>query len=545
MTQPPKDLPIGDALYPDPLGMACALAQGGDLRNALVWLQRAANVETIPVDDVLQAAEDCEKGLTSHYGGAPSQEWMKALTEFCTELRGRKRPPPVSAPPVAPSTGAGASQNEAKKVLERYRRWQKANGGKPYHLVGEFSVTFSKGDQQTIKIVGDPQAWESIRSKFEPCCRTVRVAPPGAGRRRSGMRHLPSLLIEGKPGTGKDTAAHLVLKFAHFKAKNPPFIVTVCGGLKDVNLAKSELFGHKKGAFTGADTDRTGAFKMADGGVLVLQDVWKLHNEVQPLLLRALEEGKFKPLGADAETDVSILVVSTSNEPLKDKAQQDEFQQDLYQRLRRGWVVIPPLNDRRADIAHLAAFFAEQLAAEEDQPIEIDEAALLALIAADWTDGNTRTLRDTIDAAIGSALSNGRQEILLDDLPEEVRKSAGSTTAPTQGEDEAQSLLRFLLKCGSAGKAHSQVTKGESPYRGKSPTNFNRTYNKVWRERCRTKAAGKPSSPWNVHKRAVESISARKGPAECQRLAEAPWSEILDALKAVIPQRDPGRRFVH
>ena len=165
------------------------------------------------------------------------------------------------------------------------------------------------------------------------------------------------ILIQGETGTGKELMARAI----HFNSKRTqsPLLVQNCGGMSD-DLLHSELFGHKRGAFTGAISDRLGLFRAADGGTVFLDEISDVSASFQVSLLRFVQEGEVKPLGSDHITHCDVRIVCASNKRLDKMVEKGEFRQDLYFRLKGFELVVPPLRDRRDDIAVLAEFFTRK-----------------------------------------------------------------------------------------------------------------------------------------------------------------------------------------
>ena len=171
--------------------------------------------------------------------------------------------------------------------------------------------------------------------------------------RKAAKTDLP-ILIQGETGTGKELLARAI----HYNSyrHNSPLMVQNCGGMPD-DLLHSELFGHKRGAFTGAVSDRLGLFRAADGGTVFLDEISDVSKTFQVSLLRFLQEGEVKPLGSDTTQTCNVRVLAASNRPVKDLVEEGRFRQDLYFRLRGFEFEVPPLRERRDDIPALAEFF--------------------------------------------------------------------------------------------------------------------------------------------------------------------------------------------
>ena len=203
-----------------------------------------------------------------------------------------------------------------------------------------------------------------------------------------------TVLVTGETGTGKEVVAESLHKVS--KRAGGPFVVVDCSSIPS-QLIESELFGHVRGAFTSAASDRLGAFREADGGTIFLDELGELPVELQPRLLRVLETRTVKPVGSNKAIPVDVRVVAATNRNLEDMVRERRFRSDLYFRLAVIRVALPALRDRREDIPMLARHFAAQLAGK-DQPMQINRQTMSALISQPWP-GNVRELRNVIQQA--------------------------------------------------------------------------------------------------------------------------------------------------
>ena len=206
-----------------------------------------------------------------------------------------------------------------------------------------------------------------------------------------------SVLISGESGTGKE----LVARAIHYNGarKDKPFVAVFCGSLPDA-LLESELFGHKKGSFTGANADKKGLFEAADGGTIFLDEVSELSQRMQTALLRVLQEGEIKRVGDTSTRAVDVRIVSATNRPLSGQIAEGEFREDLYYRLNTIELDLPPLRHRRTDIPILAQHFLTKYAkGSRDRIRGFDPDAVEALRGYSWP-GNVRELENTIERGI-------------------------------------------------------------------------------------------------------------------------------------------------
>lgn len=229
-----------------------------------------------------------------------------------------------------------------------------------------------------------------------------------------------NILILGESGTGKELVAHSI--HANSKRRHGPFIAVNCASLPD-NLLESELFGHEKGAFTGAHAGKAGLMELADQGTLFLDEIGEMSRELQAKLLRALEQYCFRRVGGTKEINVDIRILAATNRNLEEVASKGEFREDLYYRLNVIAIHLPPLRERVQDIPLLAGHFLHDFAGRVGKPLKaISPGALELLQRYPWP-GNVRELRNVIERAV--ALCETRV-IMPEDLPDRLNKQGGS-----------------------------------------------------------------------------------------------------------------------
>jgi len=223
-----------------------------------------------------------------------------------------------------------------------------------------------------------------------------------------------AVLLLGETGTGKDVLARSIHQTSPRRAG--PFVVVDCGAVS-YSLIESELFGHERGAFTGAVATRQGAFELAGKGTVFLDEVGDLPLDVQPKLLRVLESGEFRRVGGNKTIQAEARIVAATKRDLKAEVERGKFREDLYFRLAVVPVHVPPLRSRREDIPPLVERFLD-LARRRDPAASVTLSAetLAALAAHDWP-GNVRELRNVLDRAIYMATAGGDRELKLLDLP--------------------------------------------------------------------------------------------------------------------------------
>ncbi len=244
------------------------------------------------------------------------------------------------------------------------------------------------------------------------------------------------VLLEGETGTGKDVLARAIHNQG---TRRPgPFVAQNCAALPE-SLLESELFGFVRGAFTGADHPHPGLFTQADGGTLFLDEISAASLPVQAKLLRVLEDGAVRPLGGTRAATVDVRVIAATNRDLRQAAQEGSFRADLYYRLEQLRIRLPPLRERREDVASLAQHFLRELAARDGTaPRTLDARALRALEDYPWP-GNIRELKSEIHRVASRA--EGRQRVTLDFVsPWIVAAAAGP--AGTEGDRPLKQIVR-------------------------------------------------------------------------------------------------------
>jgi two-component system response regulator AtoC len=253
-----------------------------------------------------------------------------------------------------------------------------------------------------------------------------------------------TVLITGDTGTGKELIAHAIHNLS--PRKNGPFVAVHAAALT-TTLLESELFGHEKGAFTGAVERRIGRFELADGGTLFLDEVGEIEPAMQVKILRVLEERAFERVGGQKTIDVDVRLIAATNKDLKKLVSEGKFRDDLFYRLSVLIINLPLLRERRDDIPLLAKLFLEQCSAENNKNVrEITQEAMNVLMAYDWP-GNVRELRNTIEQMVVLARA---ERLTLRDVPAAIRGSADLTKISvvrlgmTVEEAERQLIIQAL-----------------------------------------------------------------------------------------------------
>ena len=303
-----------------------------------------------------------------------------------------------------------------------------------------------ESENQTLKQQLDKKfGLENIIGESEPMQRVMDVVRQVAPARAT-------VLIQGESGTGKELLAKAIHQLSPRSAK--PMVTVHCAALSPT-LLESELFGHEKGAFTGAHERRIGRFEQAQGGTLFLDEIGEIDETTQVKLLRFLGERTFERVGGSKTLTVDVRVVAATNKNLKELVDAGEFREDLYFRLSVVELWSPPLRDRSADVPLLALSFLREFASENAKPVDDFTAeALEAMIRYEWP-GNVRELRTAVEHAV--VLSKGDM-IQLSDLPQSVQsrgviRSESELSRPifdkgvTLEEAEKQLIIRTLQEC--------------------------------------------------------------------------------------------------
>ena len=297
-------------------------------------------------------------------------------------------------------------------------------------------------------LIGNSEGMQRVRAMIE------KVAETDA-----------TVLVRGESGTGKELVAREVHERNSIRSQ-AAFVAVNCAALPS-ELIESELFGHEKGAFTGAAARRQGKFEQADGGTLFLDEIGDMSHNVQAKLLRALEERRIERLGSNDSIPVDVRIVSATHRPLEQEISAGNFRADLFYRLRVVTIDIPPLRDRREDIPMLAETFARGAAERYDLPLrQIAQSALRKLIDYDWP-GNVRELKNTIERA---AIMAEGDEITAEALPDEIIPSIQKSSAAESDdgalrvpftaefrEDRKEFERRYISRC--LEHTHGNVTR--------------------------------------------------------------------------------------
>jgi formate hydrogenlyase transcriptional activator len=280
-------------------------------------------------------------------------------------------------------------------------------------------------DRQFDHIVGNSAALESVLAEVQ------RVAPTDS-----------TVLILGETGTGKELIAHAIHNLSPRCGR--PFVKLNCAAIP-FDLLESELFGHEKGAFTGAVAQKIGRFEMADTGTLFLDEIGDLPVALQPKLLRVLQEQEFERLGSSRTHHINVRLVAATHHDLAQMVERNEFRSDLYYRLNVFPVLVPPLRERRDDIRQLVLHFVEVFARRIGKQIEqIPQATMNAFTAYDWP-GNVRELQNLVERAV----IRSDDGLFPNPLPTPQGNTKPSVASPgTLRDHEAALILQTIQAAG-------------------------------------------------------------------------------------------------
>lgn len=311
---------------------------------------------------------------------------------------------------------------------------------KPFNL-DEFVMKFEKA----VDVIKLNDQLKNLRTQIDETSSFSNII--GSSRKmksvfeliRNVSRSDANIFIEGQSGTGKE----LVARAIHHNSprSNGPFIAINCSAIPD-NLLESELFGHTKGAYTGAVDSQKGVFELADGGTLLLDEIAEMPYLLQSKLLRVIETWEVKPLGSDKVKKVDIRLLSATNQNIKDVIEEKKFREDLYYRIATVTISLPPLNDRVEDIPMLANHFIKRFSEKMGRNFTLNSDVIELLMAHNWK-GNVRELESVIERALISAES----DVLLKSNFKFLTASPGDErTFGTSGNMDLKDLERVYIK---------------------------------------------------------------------------------------------------
>jgi len=254
-----------------------------------------------------------------------------------------------------------------------------------------------------------------------------------------------TVLIEGETGTGKELVARAI--HAASDRRDRLFVAVNCASFSE-GILESELFGHRRGAFTGAVADRKGLFEVADGGTLFLDEISETSGALQAKLLRVLQEGEIRPVGETRARTVDVRVITATNRRLEDEVKAGRFREDLYYRLRVFPIRLPPLRDRREDIPALARHLARRLAAQLKKPVGEPSDETLALLSRYAFPGNVRELANEIERAV--LLADPGAPLTEDLFSERLQEGAADGAAPGLLQSRTEAFEREQVEAALA-----------------------------------------------------------------------------------------------
>jgi len=314
--------------------------------------------------------------------------------------------------------GPDAVEEIHRKVIDLLSHWQR-----------ERDQSFPSGAAEVLDQTG-------IATQSENMLRLLAQA-----RKAANVCDAP-IVIEGESGTGKQLLAEAIHRMDP-KRSGRPFVSVNCAAITGT-LAESALFGHRKGAFTGATEDRKGYFRTADGGTLMLDEISELDPALQPKLLRVLQEGRVLPVGDDREYPIDVRVITASNKPLAEQVVAGRFRLDLYQRLNVIRLRVPALRERLQDIPLLVAHFLEKYAGYYGGRIEAVDPAVYRVLQRAVGEGNVRELENIVRQTL--AFKTSGSSLTLADLPEQVLEQAEQPTGGHMPADLASYIAAMLEK---------------------------------------------------------------------------------------------------
>ncbi|MDA0374227.1 MAG: sigma-54 dependent transcriptional regulator [Planctomycetota bacterium] len=377
-------------------------------------LREAVDSLDVDVDTAETGADAIERVRARTYAVVVTDLVMKGIDGFSVLEEVRRRSP---ATRLIMLTGHG-SREVAVQAMQQ---------GATYYLEKPFDlVEFRTKVQKCLAEYRKDLDYEELRSRVDREFGTGGIIgqDPKMVRLLDVVRQIAStnasVLVLGESGTGKELVARAV--HGQSPRRDRPFVALNCGGLAEGTI-ESELFGHVKGAYTGATSDREGKFEYADGGTLFLDEVGEMPLQTQVKFLRVLEEREVARLGSNKSRRVDVRVVAATNADLQRKVEAGEFREDLFYRLKVVTLELPPLRERSGDIKLLVEHFLRHFSEQHGKDVDtIDRDALVALLRYEWP-GNVRELRNAVESMVVRARGN---ILTVDDLPPEIGTAPGS-----------------------------------------------------------------------------------------------------------------------
>jgi len=279
-----------------------------------------------------------------------------------------------------------------------------------------------------------------------------------------------TVLIQGESGTGKELVAHAIHRRSQRAAK--PFIIVNSSSIP-ADLLEDNLFGHVRGAFTGANTSKIGLLEAADGGTIVFDEITSIAPPVQAKLLRTIQEKEFTPIGGVESRSVDVRIIAATNEDVRELIARGDFREDLFYRLNVISLTLPPLRDRPGDIALLVGHFLERYNLENEKQVKISSAEVLQRLAEHRWPGNVRELENVVERGVVLAQDD---EITFDLLPKEIRSqvTGAPDVIPGEGVDFGTAVTKYERKLIEAALRQCDgVQKHAAELLGLKPTTLN------------------------------------------------------------------------
>lgn len=419
-------------------------------------LREAVDSLEVDVDTADTGADAIERVRARTYAVVVTDLVMKGIDGFSVLEEVRRRSPSTR---LIMLTGHG-SREVAVQAMQQ---------GATYYLEKPFDlVEFRTKVQKCLAEYRKDLDYEELRSRVDREFGTGGIIgqDPKMVRLLDVVRQIAStnasVLVLGESGTGKELVARAV--HGQSPRRDRPFVALNCGGLAEGTI-ESELFGHVKGAYTGATSDREGKFEYADGGTLFLDEVGEMPLQTQVKFLRVLEEREVARLGSNKSRRVDVRVVAATNADLQRKVEAGEFREDLFYRLKVVTLELPPLRERSGDIKLLVEHFLRHFSEQHGKDVDtIDRDALVALLRYEWP-GNVRELRNAVESMVVRARGN---ILTVDDLPPEIGTAPGSDQdgwqflAGKTAEEVERNHIRVNLDLASGNRQRAAKAMGMS-----------------------------------------------------------------------------------
>jgi two-component system response regulator HydG len=419
-------------------------------------LREAVDSLDVDVDTAETGAEAIERVRARTYAVVVTDLVMKGIDGFSVlDEVGRRSP----ATRLIMLTGHG-SREVAVQAMQQ---------GATYYLEKPFDlVEFRTKVQKCLAEYRKDLDYQELRSRVDREFGTGGIIgqDPKMVRLLDVVRQIAStnasVLVLGESGTGKELVARAI--HGQSPRRDKPFVALNCGGLAEGTI-ESELFGHVKGAYTGATADREGKFEYADGGTLFLDEVGEMPLQTQVKFLRVLEEREVARLGSNKSRRVDVRVVAATNADLQRKVESGEFREDLFYRLKVVTLDLPPLRERSGDIKLLVEHFLRHFSEQHGKDVDsIDRDALVALLRYEWP-GNVRELRNAVESMVVRVRGN---ILTVADLPPEIGTAPGSEQdgwqflAGKTVEDVERNHIRVNLDLASGNRQRAAKAMGMS-----------------------------------------------------------------------------------